>query len=160
MIKKIRNSIKALIIKENALLFGKMNEADTGETYYSLPGGGQQGGEIFTEALRRECREELGAEVEVGDLALVREYIGKNHNLAYKHSHLHHVEYMFKCRLISGPCPAKATQMDDNQDKNTPYVWLTLKEMQALNIYPKILRACFDDEMNLIAPKMYLGDVN
>ncbi len=39
--------------------------------YYKLPGGGIEEGENKEEALRRECREELGCEIEIG------EYLGE-----------------------------------------------------------------------------------
>lgn len=160
MIKKIRNSVKAIIIKDQKMLFCCMEEQDTGEPYFCLPGGGQLPGEPFVEALNRECFEELGSIVVVHDLVLVREYLGKNHNLAYKHENAHHIEYMFKCDLLSPPCPEKASEFDFNQIVENPYIWLSLKEMKELNIYPKALRECFDEGLNLICERVYLGDVN
>ena len=40
-------------------------------TFYLCPGGGQDHGEDAYEALRRECREEIGCDVVVGELAFV-----------------------------------------------------------------------------------------
>ena len=71
----IRNSAKAVIVKDGNLLALKMQENNS--TYYILPGGGQEHGENLHQALVRECKEELGAEVEIGDLIFVREYIGR-----------------------------------------------------------------------------------
>lgn len=64
----IRNSAKAVIVKDGKLLTIKLHE--NGGTYYILPGGGQKHGENLHQALTRECREELGAEVEIGELNL------------------------------------------------------------------------------------------
>lgn len=62
----IRNSAKAIVVKEGKLLTIKMHE--NGGTYYILPGGGQEHGENLHQALERECKEELGAEVEIREL--------------------------------------------------------------------------------------------
>lgn len=155
----IRNTVKAVIIENKRLLFNKMAENDTGEIYYNLPGGGQAPGETLAEALKRECLEEVGAEVAVGDLVMLRDYIGEHHKFAYKHQGVHLVEFMFTCRLLSPPCKEKASELDAHQDTEQPHRWMTFEEMQRENIYPKELRQAFDEELNLIG-KAYLGDVN
>ena len=76
----IRNSAKAIIIEGNKLLAIKL--VDEEGYWYCLPGGGQEPGEALHDALRRECREEIDAEIEIGDLRFVRDYIGKNHEYA------------------------------------------------------------------------------
>ena len=86
----IRNSAKAVIVKDEKLLAIKIQE--NSGTYYILPGGGQEHGENLHQALIRECKEELGADIEIGDLIFVREYIGKNHELAAYHAHAHQKE--------------------------------------------------------------------
>lgn len=64
--KAIRNSAKALIIVDGKLLCTK-NEDQWG-FFYLLPGGGQNPGENLWDALRRECREEIAAEIVIQDL--------------------------------------------------------------------------------------------
>ena len=51
-----RVSVKGLIYDDGKLLFVR-ERSDT----WDLPGGGLEHGEGIAEALRRECREELGA---------------------------------------------------------------------------------------------------
>ncbi|MBM3861911.1 MAG: NUDIX domain-containing protein, partial [Verrucomicrobia bacterium] len=68
----IRNSAKAIIIRDGCVLLVRVN--DEGGEWYVLPGGGQRHGESLHETVRRECLEEIGVEVEVGELRLVREY--------------------------------------------------------------------------------------
>ena len=56
-------------------------------------GGGVEPGENFTEAIRRELREELGAEVEVlAEIALVSDY--------YNLIHRHNLNHYYLCRAV------------------------------------------------------------
>lgn len=59
-----RVSVKGLIYEDGKLLFVR-ERSDT----WDLPGGGLEHGESIAEALRRECREELGAEIEITNAA-------------------------------------------------------------------------------------------
>lgn len=59
-----RVSVKGLIYDDGKLLFVR-ERSDT----WDLPGGGLEHGESIAEALRRECREELGAEIEITNAA-------------------------------------------------------------------------------------------
>jgi 8-oxo-dGTP pyrophosphatase MutT (NUDIX family) len=69
---RVRESARAVILDENnlvALLYVSKNK------YYKLPGGGLEGVEDRIEALRRECLEEAGCEVEViGEVGSILEY--------------------------------------------------------------------------------------
>ncbi|MEO6457867.1 MAG: NUDIX domain-containing protein, partial [Chloroflexia bacterium] len=66
----VRTSAKAIILHDGKLLVVKFQD-DVG-FWFQLPGGGQEPGETLPEAVRRECLEEAGAEVVVGDLWFVR----------------------------------------------------------------------------------------
>ena len=99
---QIRNSAKAIILRDGALLCTK-NVGWRGDEYFILPGGGQNPGETLVEALERECLEEIGARVKVLALRYVRDYIGKNHGFAERHAEVHQIEYMFVCDLLDNP---------------------------------------------------------
>lgn len=60
-----RVSVKGLIYDNNGKLLFVREKSDT----WDLPGGGLEHGESIAEALRRECREELGAEIEITNAA-------------------------------------------------------------------------------------------
>lgn len=60
----IKNSCKAIIIKNGRILLNKCRN-DDGNLYYVLPGGGQMCGETMEEAVVRECYEETGCRVRV-----------------------------------------------------------------------------------------------
>ncbi|HEX3023208.1 MAG TPA: NUDIX domain-containing protein [Lachnospiraceae bacterium] len=61
MKRTVRNSAKALIIKEGKMLAIKINDND--DIFYIMPGGGQEAGEGLTDTVRREVAEELGIDV-------------------------------------------------------------------------------------------------
>ena len=69
MERKIRNSAKALIIKDGKMLASKIN--DNGEVFYIMPGGGQDTEELLPDTVKRECEEELGIEVEPKSLEFI-----------------------------------------------------------------------------------------
>lgn len=68
---RIRNSAKALIIKDGKMAAIKIRDA--GEEWYIMPGGGQEAGETLNEAVCREVSEELGIAIECKELLFVVE---------------------------------------------------------------------------------------
>lgn len=148
-----RISAKAIIIERGRLLAVHVGEGST--SWYILPGGGQHHGESLVDALHRECREELGAEIEPGRVRFIRDYIGLHHEFAATNGDKHQVEIMFECRLASPLSPEAATHPDGGQ---LGTAWLPLEELEARGFYPKALPPL------LRAPDpggaVYLGDVN
>lgn len=71
MERKIRNSAKALIIKDGKMLASKIN--DNGDVFYIMPGGGQDAEELLQDTVKRECEEEFGIKVEPKSLEFVVE---------------------------------------------------------------------------------------
>ncbi len=146
----VRNSVKAIIVRDGSLLC--IRKATPRGDYYILPGGGQEKDETFPDALRRECMEEIGAEVEIGQLRYIREYIAKNHEFRIYDTQ-HQVEYMFECTLRTEPDPGKAGNMDDGQ---TGIEWIDLDGEKAGRIYPGVLAGRVRDGCR----ELYWGDVN
>ncbi|UOK60995.1 NUDIX domain-containing protein [Paenibacillus sp. OVF10] len=85
MERKIRNSAKALIIKDGRML--AMKQDDNDEVIYILPGGSQNAGETLTDAVKREVAEEIGIDVEPLSLEFVIEGV-------YGEA-LHRVDFVF-----------------------------------------------------------------
>lgn len=83
------------MIKQKNIQKCSLNECDfnDGKQTYIFAGGGQEVGETFVEALQRECYEELGAKINVGELVWIREYIGKNREFADCDYDVHQIEY-------------------------------------------------------------------
>ena len=152
----LRNSVKAIIKENNKMLFVKQMAKDSGEVFYILPGGGQDGGETFIDTIKRECFEELGIDIDVGDIELIREYIGKNHEFSHKHANVHQIEYMFSCFLKTPVDMSKATHTDLEQ---TGYKWIDFADFKNENIYPKILRTVYNNDGERMT-NIYIGDIN
>lgn len=149
----IRVSAKAIIIQEGKLLVTR-NVDDFG-VFYLLPGGGQRPGEPLPDALKRECREELGVDVEVGAIALVRDYIGSNHEFAQWDGDVHQVELMFRCGLPEGQVPRTGAGPDRYQ---VSVEWLDLDDLDACRLYPNALKRYVQSPSAGHAE--YMGDVN
>lgn len=152
--KAIRNSAKAVIIRDRKLLVIK-NTTD-GQNWYILPGGGQDHGESLEDALKRECMEEASIQVEVGDILFVRDYISKNHEFAETENDAHQVEFMFQCTIAEGVQPKMGDVIDQWQ---TGVQWLPLHRLSEFDLYPSVLREALSEGISETA-SIYLGDVN
>ncbi len=149
----IRNSVKAIIIRDNQILTMKAKDADG--PYYLLPGGGQHHGETMRQALARECIEEIGCHIQIEELLFIREYIGINHEFSEHDSDTHQIECMFRCRLLDNQEPKPGTNPDINQ---IGFEWLDLNIINKYRLYPKDLRTVFANLEH--ENRIYFGDIN
>jgi len=150
----IRNSAKAIIISQGSLLV-IAKRAQEG-VYYILPGGGQHPGETLHQTLVRECIEEIGAQIMLGDLLFIREYIGRHHEFAAADSHIHQIEFLFACALREGETPRVGALPDEGQ---CDIAWLPVHELERSRLYPAVLRCLLKEGVAERGP-VYLGDVN
>ncbi|KQL19753.1 NUDIX domain-containing protein [Cytobacillus solani] len=152
----IRNSAKAIIIKDAKILLTK-NQDNEGY-FYLFPGGGQEHGETLHNALIRECIEEVGQQIEIGELLHIREYIGKNHEHSSFDFNVHQVEYYFVCRLKNEMNNyIKPTKPDSYQ---VGIEWIHINDLLQYRLYLKefrkyIVKHFFDEKS-----PVYLGDIN
>jgi ADP-ribose pyrophosphatase YjhB (NUDIX family) len=147
-----RNSVKAVIIRDERLLVIVKRDA-VGE-YFILPGGGQEPCESMPETLRRECVEEIGVGVEVGELLFVRDYIGRNHEFAEQEPDVHQVELMFACRVPDEYTPRVGEAPDPGE---VGVRWLALDTLAGARLYPAALKVALASRAT---SRVYLGDVN
>lgn len=152
--KRIRNAAKALIVRDDHLL--TIKKVDDEGFYYILPGGGQEAGESLADTLRRECREELDADVVVHDLILMREYIGKNHEFSQADAEVHQIEFMFMCDLASEGEVHVGSEPDPGQVGTE---WIPLTQLAEMRFYPKALRTIIGPSMRQ-RDVVYCGDLN
>ena len=140
----IRNSAKALIIKDDKMLAIKISDGK--EAWYIMPGGGQDTEELLPETVCREVAEELGLHVTVKDLVFVIEGLhGEN---------FHRIDLVFLCEYI-GKIENAVLHGDTNQ---VGYDWLDIKTLNTTPLYPSKLRRQI---MNLFYGKeykVYLGN--
>ena len=144
MTRIIRNSAKALVIRDGKMLAVKIE--DSGESWYIMPGGGQETGEQLSEAVRREVAEELGLEVEPKELAFVVEGV--------QGETFHRVDLVFLCEYLR-PIENARLHSDTNQ---TGVEWLEIATLNTSKLYPSRLRRQI---MNLAEGKpyrVYLGN--
>jgi 8-oxo-dGTP diphosphatase len=149
---KPRISVKALIIDTGRILLA-MHRDDAG-IYYILPGGGQEPGETLVAALERECREEVGVDVTVGELLGARDYIGRNHEFAATDD-AHQVELMFRCTLRSDAVASLGAVPDPRQ---IGAEWVDLAQLDRVRLYPRRLAEVLASRGDVVFG--YLGDVN
>lgn len=150
----IRTAARALIILDQKLLAIKMR--DRSGTFYILPGGGQRHGETLRDGLKRECLEEIGTAVDVGELLYVREYIGKNHEFRSAHHAFHQVESVFRCTL---PDPDGIGPGTEHDKKQVGVEWLPIDELTQHRFLPERIKPFFKNG-DFDAGTHYLGDVN
>lgn len=151
----VRTAPRAVIIEDGKLLTVVMKK-ENGDLFHVLPGGGQHWGETLPEGLKRECAEELGAEIEVGEVIYVREYIGKNHDFSKRHVGFHQLEVVFRCRLPEGSCVSDQAEGDTFQ---VGTAWVPLADLANIEFYPpQLAEHVFENELK-VSP-IYLGDIN
>jgi len=141
-----RNSAKAIILNNDKILVNRCMSR-FGE-YFTLPGGGQQIGEILLESVRREVLEETGYSVRPLRLSGIyeRSSQGREEGICHK------IYFIFLCHLESmekvAPCETDRYQVDS--------IWVPLREIRQKNLFPRAIR---DNIPNLIsyAETYYIG---
>ncbi|WP_458126920.1 NUDIX domain-containing protein [Paenibacillus sp. Z3-2] len=146
MERKIRNSAKALIIKDGKMLAIKQDDND--EVIYILPGGSQNAGETLTDAVKREVAEEIGIDVEPLSLEFVIEGV-------YGEA-LHRVDFVFLCEYIGLiEHENSILPMDENEIE---YEWLEINKLNQLPLFPSKLRKQIVRLVEGEKTVMYLGN--
>ncbi len=145
-----RIAARALILREGRVLVSRY-ESDEEGTHYALPGGGQRRGESLTECLRREIREETGAEIRIGRLRWVREFMIDTPWIPESHGLAHQVELVFECVL---PLPGNAGRGPCPDEGQVGIAWIKPADLAQMPFYPRAVAAILNGD----APdRVYLG---
>ena len=105
----------------------------------------------------RECLEEIGVRVSVGNLLLVRDYISAHHEFAEQDADAHQVEFMFRCRIAEGE--AHVGRIPDVWQ--TGVEWVPVSKLDDLPLYPAAIVEPLQRIARDESPEAcYLGDVN
>ncbi len=138
-----RVAVKALIVRDGHVLMNRVVTSD-GEVLYGPPGGGQDHGEDQVAALIRECREEIGAEVEVHQVACVYEVISDLRLLDSSRIDLfHQVNVAYWCGLAEGQEPGVGSDPDPGQEGTD---WLPIGRLDQFEIHPPGLAQWLDSD--------------
>jgi len=110
--------VVAAIIQRNGLTFSTQRGYGEWKGWWEFPGGKMEAGEEPAEALRREIREELSAEITVGDRLCTVEY-------DYPRFHL--IMHCYLCSLKSG----EPTLLEHEDAR-----WLPIDKLDTVNWLP------------------------
>lgn len=137
---KVRVAVKAVIVHQGRLLTVKVRDLLHKDVIvHSLPGGGQRPGENLHEAMLRECREEIGVSVDVGDVLFVRDYIGLNHGRVAVDAEFHQVELFFACSLRDDGDAQRVGAGVAPDERQVGVEWVPLARLAKYNFRPKAL---------------------
>ena len=109
--------VAAVIFDERGRIFATQRGYGEWKDWWEFPGGKMEVGETPQQALKREIREELEAEIEVGELM---------RTIDYDYPKFHLTMHCFKCRLMGG-----VTLKEHEAAK-----WLAPSELASVNWLP------------------------
>jgi len=124
---------RGILLKEQAVLFIEYDH--TTGICYGLPGGSQEIGETLKDTVVREFKEETSLDIEVGELAFVREFIYDNPDFEGWKGGIHQVEIVFFCHLKDVnqmPQIGEAPDLSMNGFK-----WIPLADFEQYKLYPE-----------------------
>lgn len=110
--------VAAIIFDEQGRIFATQRGYGDWKDWWEFPGGKMEAGETPQQALKREIKEELDAEIEVGSLL---------RTIDYDYPAFHLTMHCFKCRLADG----HVTLLEHEAAK-----WLALSELDSVKWLP------------------------
>ncbi len=93
---------------------------------YNLPGGNPDPGELLSETIARECMEELGIDVEVGQMLLMGQVSGTKNRDDVLH-------ILFEGELIGG-----IPELQVGETNAQEVLWLPINQLSQVTMYPNI----------------------
>lgn len=153
-----RLTARAIVIEDGKIL---LNEFNNGE-YYNLPGGGVEAGETLRAAVEREVLEESGYVAISRELIYIYEYNQDRDGFRYgKRGGLSHV---FLCEIDHSKGRSKPTEIDqdpnNSSNKATGTKWIEIKELNKINLVPKINHILMDNYVNNELQTKFLEDIH
>ncbi|EIT86191.1 NUDIX hydrolase [Fictibacillus macauensis ZFHKF-1] len=138
MLSHIRVRAGALIMQDEALLMVKYDHPTRG-VFYDFPAGGAEPGESLSETVLREAKEEANADVIVGPIAVVYEYVPQHNQKKYGSQHT--LVMLFDCKLQASSVPSLPATPDPYE---VDVVWLPLSQMHEVELYANIAPQLLD----------------
>ncbi|MEM7219256.1 MAG: NUDIX domain-containing protein [Pseudomonadota bacterium] len=131
----VRTQARALLVRDQRIALVRQS-LNAREWRWVLPGGGQDEGESLTEALVRECAEELAVEATVGSLRLIREYVPAKHPDFDKEANDQCIDFVFDVTIPAAQDISVGPGLEEDSDA---VEWFALDALPAL--YPAYLEA-------------------
>lgn len=127
--------VRAIIIEDGKVLL--MHRIKNGLEYWAFPGGGvDKEDRNLEDALKRECKEELGVEIKVGDFFMKKESLAP--------TTLGEIEHFYNCKIIGGVIGTGTGEEFSGKDieKYGTYEveWLNISDIKNKNVWPIELR--------------------
>jgi ADP-ribose pyrophosphatase YjhB (NUDIX family) len=119
---KIRPAV--IIIEDEKIL--TMHYQYGGQDVFNLPGGNLEFGESLMLALTRELTEELGIEVEIGELMMVGE-------VHFPEPQKQTIHFIFEGKIVNG-----TPTLNPQHTSALAIRWLSIHELARVNLYPNI----------------------
>lgn len=120
--------VRAIILKNNQLL--TIKRVKTNITYFVFPGGGVEPGEELEEAMERECKEELGVNIEI---------LKKFASERFDKGEIKQLEHFYICEIVSGELgTGDGPEYDDNSDYEGTHEneWLNISDLGNYDLRP------------------------
>lgn len=132
---KIEKRVRSVIIENNKVLL--MHRIKHGHEYWVFPGGGvDDTDKSLEDGLKRECKEEIGVDIETGDLFLKKFYVLDD----FKGQ----MQYFYKCKITNGKVGTGTGPEwgDRDVEKYGTYelVWMPINELKNKMVYPFEMR--------------------
>lgn len=118
-----------------------------GQIVYNLPGGNVDFGETMSQTLKREMIEELGMEVEVGELIVVGEIHIEEKNKSTLHC-------LFEGEITKGEPNINPDQCSAKEVK-----WLNISDIDSSNMYPNLKKEILQWINNQPLEDFYVGKI-
>lgn len=147
---QIRNAARGLIVRQDKILLLRKEGGGRAERF-ALPGGAQEAGETLKQALNRECLEEIGSEVEIGDLLHVADFFKLRDTQPPSRRHV--VEFLFQCVVPDDYAPHNGHRPDKHQ---VEVIWADMAEAARLPLFPQYLSTCIAQHTE-VGREFYLG---
>jgi ADP-ribose pyrophosphatase YjhB (NUDIX family) len=129
----VRNAARAVILRDGHLLLLR-KEGGGRPLQYVLPGGAQELGETLEQALRRECREEIGCEIQIGGLVHVADHFKQR--TTEPPSVRQMLEFLFLCEVPDAYEAANGPRPDKRQ---VGVEWIALSALSQIPLAPAAL---------------------
>ena len=133
---EIRNAARALIFRDGQVLLLRKQGGGRPERF-ALPGGAQDPGEALTDALNRECIEEIGTAVHAAELVHVADFIKLRDTQPPTRRHV--VDFLFRCEVPAGYLPRNGVRPDRHQ---VEVLWVAMAELAQTPLFPHYLSSC------------------